>query len=213
MKSIQILLPILAAAVLPASLFGQGMPPELRKNIHTLFDNHDAIQRKVELTEKGYTATTTSTNPEIAAVLKAHVKQMGDRLESGLMVRRWDPAFEEYVAYYKQLDHQFTALENGLKITVTGKTPAAVKVARNHAKVVSDFAAHGWTAHDRTHPKAMSQTDTETPATTAVEALELAAGCKKGECCETKLKDKAAAAPACCKSEGGCPTNQKKGKE
>jgi hypothetical protein len=39
-----------------------------------------------------------------------------------------------------------------MKATVKGKTPLAIKVAQNHAAVVSAFAAHGWSEHDKRHP-------------------------------------------------------------
>lgn len=134
---------------------GRGMPADARANIHTLFNQHEQIVRNLTLTDKGYIATTTSTNPVVAAALKQHVTQMGDRLKSGLMVRRWDPAFAEYAAHYQEIDHRFEPMENGIRAVVTGKNPEAIKVAQNHAKVIVDFAEHGWTAHDRSHPAAL----------------------------------------------------------
>jgi hypothetical protein len=172
-----------ALALLPSvalSLSGQGMPAELRKEIHTLFDRHDTITRSLELTEHGYTATTESSDPAVAKVLRDHVRNMEKRLASGLMVRRWDPAFEEYVSYYDQIEHRFTATDRGLKAEVKGTTPEAVKVARNHAKAVSDFVNHGWGAHDRRHPAALGS---EAPESTAGETA--TAEAKRG-CCQPK---------------------------
>ena len=132
----------------------QGMPPESRKNIHTLFSNHDKVTRTVEKTGKGYVATTESDDPMVVAALREHIKQMSSRLESGLMVRRWDPAFAEYVAHYKDIKHRFEKTKKGVRMTVTGKTPEAIKVAQNHAGVISEFVKDGWSAHDRSHPAA-----------------------------------------------------------
>lgn len=131
---------------------GQGMPAENRANIHTLLSNHDKLSRAVTRTEKGYVAVTESDDPQVVVALRAHVKQMSSRLESGLMVRRWDPAFAEYVAHYRDIKHRFEKTPKGVRMTVTGKTPAAIKVAQNHAAVVSEFIKDGWSAHDRTHP-------------------------------------------------------------
>ena len=146
---------IIAAAALfisaTSSGFAQGMPPESRERIHHLFDNHAKIKRTVTVNDKGYTALTESDDPATAAALKAHVKQMSERLKAGLMVRRWDPAFAEYVEHYEEMEHRYEPTEKGMKATVTGKTPAGIKIAQNHAKAVSDFAANGWKAHDRTH--------------------------------------------------------------
>lgn len=130
---------------------GRGMPEAERAQIHALFENHAKIQRTVTPTKDGYVALTESDDPKVAKALQTHVTQMGDRLESGLRVRRWDPAFDEYVNHYADMDHQFEKTAKGVKMTVKGRTDAAAKVARNHASVVSAFVAHGWAEHDRRH--------------------------------------------------------------
>jgi hypothetical protein len=106
----------------------------------------------VVLTDDGYTATTTTENKELAAKLKAHLAYMEKRLESKAMVRRWDPAFVELVDYYDQLDTEIRPLENGVKVTVKGKSAEAIKVAQNHAGIVSGFAKEGSAAVQREHP-------------------------------------------------------------
>jgi hypothetical protein len=151
MKSAILLYVAALVAASPSSSRAQGMPAEAREKIHQLFDNHAKVKRTVTVTDTGYTALTESEDPAIAAALKTHVKQMSERLKSGLMVRRWDPAFEEYVTQYDEMEHRYEATEKGMKATVNGKTPLGIKIAQNHAKVVSDFAAEGWKAHDRTH--------------------------------------------------------------
>jgi hypothetical protein len=135
---------------------GRGMPVEARKAIHTLFNHHDQVVRRLTLTDRGYVATTTSTNPVVAEAIQRHVGQMGERLKAGLMVRRWDPAFAEYASNYDRIEHQFEPVDGGISATVTGKTSDAVKIAQNHAKVIVDFVNHGWEAHDRAHPAALT---------------------------------------------------------
>lgn len=130
----------------------QGMPPEARANIHALFQGHDKITRTVKTTDKGYIATTESDDPRIVSALREHVRQMSARLESGLMVRRWDPAFAEYVGHYREIRHRFAKTDKGVRMTVTGKTPEAIRVAQNHAGVISQFVRDGWSEHDRSHP-------------------------------------------------------------
>lgn len=163
-KTLTLLVALLGAIVTnPIQLHAQGMPPEARANIHTLFDNHEKMTRTVEKTDKGYVATTESDDPKVVAALREHIKQMSARLESGLMVRRWDPAFAEYVEHYKDIKHKFAKTKKGVRMTVTGKTPAAIKVAQNHAAVISEFIKDGWKAHDRSHPAVMGAT----PSTSA----------------------------------------------
>jgi hypothetical protein len=173
----------LAATFLVTPLvFSQGMPPEARNNIHQLFNQHAAITRTVTLTQDGYVAVTESTDPKVVAALRGHVQQMSDRLKSGLMVRRHDPAFVEYAAHYDNITHTVEPTAKGLKVTVTGKTPDAVKVAQNHASVVTDFASHGWEAHDRDHAKALGAvakpSKSAPPSASSVEKA-------KGPCCES----------------------------
>ena len=130
---------------------GRGMAEAARDQIHALFENHSKIRRTVTLTEAGYTSVTESDDPKVVKALQTHVTQMADRLESGLMVRRWDPAFEEYVNHYKDMDHQFQRTDKGVRMAVKGRTADAAKVAQNHAAVISAFVAHGWEEHDRKH--------------------------------------------------------------
>lgn len=170
-----ILLGFLVASSAPAQ--AQGMPRAARDTIHTLFNNHEKVTRTVEQTEKGYIATTESDDPKVAAALREHVKQMSSRLESGLMVRRWDPAFAEYVEHYGDIKHRFERTKKGVRMTVTGKTPAAIQVARNHAAVISDFVNDGWQAHDRSHP---AVTETKQPAEAATNCCSRNPG---GACC------------------------------
>lgn len=148
------MLAALAAANGWAQPEGRGLPQEARAQIQTLFSNHSAIRRQVKLTPTGYTAITESDDPQVAAALKTHVKQMSARLAQGLAVRRWDPAFAEYADHYADLTHEFTETDKGVRMTVNGRTAAAVKVAQNHAGVVSAFASSGWPEHDRRHAPA-----------------------------------------------------------
>ena len=135
--------------------FRGPLPDEQKEIIHYLAEHHSELKREVKLTKKGYKATTTSENPEIVKKLLTHFDYMEKRLDSGAMVRRWDPAFEEMVEYYEQLETNVEKLEDGIKVTVKGKTPEAVKVAQNHAKIVSGFVNEGQAAVSREHPKAV----------------------------------------------------------
>ncbi len=147
---------------------GRGMSQEAHETIHSLFTNHDQFNREVKLTEDGYVSKTTSDNPEMAKMIQSHVRQMEARLDKGLMVRRWDPAYEEFVRHYDDVDIRIQKIENGIQVTAIGKTEEAVKVARNHAGIVSRFVAHGWEEHDVAHPTAADK-DT-TPAIEGLKA-------------------------------------------
>ncbi len=148
----------------PGKGFGKGggkngrgpISEEMRENIHGLFDGHDKLQRKVEVTDTGYRSITTSEDPALVKILQAHVHEMEKRLKSGLMVRRWDPAYEEFVNHYDDIDIKITKIEDGISVVATGSNEDARKVARNHAGIIGKFIEHGWSEHDKTHAAALS---------------------------------------------------------
>lgn len=139
------------------------LPAEQQEIIAEMAKRHRDFKRVVELTEGGYQATTTTTDKDLAAKLKAHLNYMAARLDSKAMVRRWDPAFVELVEYYDQLDTKITELDDGVRVVVSGKTPDAVKVARNHAKIVTGFTQEGDKAVQREHKPALAEPEEKKP--------------------------------------------------
>lgn len=131
---------------------GQGMPGELRSNIHELFNKHGKVTRTVTETPKGYVSVTETDDPALRKVLREHIHQMEDRLKSGLGVRMWDPAFQEYRAQLEDISLKITPTDKGVRVEATGATEQAIQAARVHAQVVSAFVANGWEEHDKTHP-------------------------------------------------------------
>ena len=148
------LIPILLAGALTATAesFRGPLPQEQQDIIHYMAEHHAELSRKVTMTETGYSAVTTTENKELVKKLHAHVAYMKKRLDSGAMVRRWDPAYAEMVEHYKDLDAKITPIENGLEVTVSGKTPRSVKVAQNHANTVTSFVKEGFPSLQREHP-------------------------------------------------------------
>ena len=150
-------LSLLACSTFSKPAFRGPLPQEQKDIIHFLALHHSELKRNVTMTETGYTAITTSTNEAVVAKLKDHFSYMQKRLDSGAMVRRWDPAFEEMVEYYDELSAEIKLLENGFKITVVGKTPEAVLVARNHARIVTGFVEEGQSAVEREHKAVITE--------------------------------------------------------
>ncbi len=135
------------------------LPAKQRAIIQELAERHDELQRQVTLREDGYTATTTSDIPALASKLVEHVNYMKKRLDSGAMVRRWDPAFAEMVAYHHQLNAEIEVLDNGVRVVVTGKTPEAISVAHNHARIVTGFTERGAEAVGEPHETALGESN------------------------------------------------------
>ena len=153
-RLIALALIVISSSAAPSSFSGP-LPQEQKDLIHYMAEHHTELKRTVTKTKSGYTATTTSDNPELIAKLKTHFAYMKKRLDSGAMVRRWDPAYKEMVEYYDQLITEISLMENGIQVTVTGKTDEAVKVAQNHARIVSGFASEGQLAVQREHKAAL----------------------------------------------------------
>lgn len=129
------------------------LPEEQRSLIQYLAEHHNELRREVTLLDDGYAASTTTVNKELAEKLKQHVAYMKKRLGSGAMVRRWDPAFVELVEFHDQITAEISDLENGIRVVVVGKTPDAIKVAQNHARIVTGFVTNGPDAvHERHEP-------------------------------------------------------------
>ena len=182
---------------------GQGGGPGgggFQEAIHKLFDNHEKIKRTVEMTESGYKAKTVSDDSEIAKTLQKHVKEMRERLGAGMMIRRWDPAFAELVEHYKDIDHEFKEVDGGVEMVAKGKTPEAIQVVQNHAKIVSRFAKLGPDEMHESHARALG--DAKKPADAGKEGKAAEPACPK---CDGTLKP----GTPCPKCEGhGKPENK-----
>jgi len=133
------------------------LPPEQRETIHQLAAQHATISREVTLTDNGYTATTTSTDPAVAKLLQSHIKYMLKRVEGGGRVRQWDPAYREMGHHFQDLKTEVKNLENGIQVTITASSPDAVKVAQNHAAIVTKFIEHGAKEVRKKHEPVLEQ--------------------------------------------------------
>lgn len=182
-------------ALLQSSLHGQGhgMSPEAHDTIHSLFDSHTKFEREVQHTENGYISRTTSNDPKAVQLIQSHVKQMEERLNKGMMVRGWDPAYVEFVNHYDDIELKVRNIENGIEVVAVGATEDAQKVARNHASIVSKFVERGWKEHDVSHPAVVS-------ASKSVEKGH--AG--RGSCCQSSAGGESCPSGASGCSDKGC---------
>lgn len=159
---------------------GGRMPDDFRNTIHALFSDHEKVDRDVELTKTGYRATTTSDDPKVAKLLQSHVAQMQQRLDAGMGVRQWDPAFAELREHYRDLEMKIENVQGGVSVAVVGKTPEAIEVAKNHAKIVSGFVKKGDSQMHATHSAVanVAGSASEKSSTAAASGCE---DCQKGK--------------------------------
>lgn len=122
---------------------------EARDVFHELLRNHDAIKRTVEDIPGGVRTLTTSDDPQIAALIQLHVRQMAARYDAGMPVRNWDPLFTELLKHYDKVTLTIEDVDNGLRVTETSEDPQVVLLIRQHAHHgVSEFVERGF---DRAH--------------------------------------------------------------
>ena len=78
------------------AMMSEGMGPELMEDMRTIrkmLMNHEQIDRRVEDIDKGVKSWTTSEDPEIAAAIQKHVRQMHERIKEKKAYPADGPAF------------------------------------------------------------------------------------------------------------------------
>jgi hypothetical protein len=124
-------------------MMDSGMMQDMH-SIHGLLTNHRNIERRVEDIPNGVRTVTTSDDPEIAQLIRTHVRQMEARYDRGQPIRMMDPVFRELFRNRDRasLDHE--DVPGGIRVTHTSDDPNVVLLIRRHARgFVSEAAAEG----------------------------------------------------------------------
>ncbi|GAB5550113.1 MAG: hypothetical protein SangKO_098730 [Sandaracinaceae bacterium] len=117
--------------------------------IHSLLADHQAIERRVVDRSDGVETLTESDDPEVAARIREHVRQMDARLEDGRPIRRWDPLFAEIFEHADAITMEIEDTEKGVRVVETSDDPYVVRLIQQHAhRAVSEFVERGM---DRAH--------------------------------------------------------------
>jgi hypothetical protein len=114
-----------------------------REKIHELLDARERIVRSIEYVDGGVVTTTTSSDPEVAASLVAHVGQMKERMERGLPIRMMDPLFRELFRHRAGIDMTIEPLPDGVRVRSVSTRPAVALLIRAHAVAVDEFVRFG----------------------------------------------------------------------
>ena len=133
-------------------MMGRGMGGgnhQVMQKAMTLVHNRFAIEREVEEIAGGVRTTTrVKDDPEVLAVLRAHVGDVEQLLQSGGRIRQWDPLFAAIFDHYDEIEMTIEELPDGVRVTETSENPAVAELIRAHAAKVNDFLARG---HDAVH--------------------------------------------------------------
>ncbi|KAI8464877.1 MAG: hypothetical protein J3K34DRAFT_438853 [Monoraphidium minutum] len=147
---------------------GGGMADEMRVWM-ALLTNHQKVSRWSRATSYGAEASTTSSDPQIAALIQDHVAQMkallgrcaaagaGGAVGACRGPRPWDPLFAAVFANAGDLEPQVANKTTpagaplGVFVQERGATPFAAKLAAAHAAAVDGFVARGHDAAMEAH--------------------------------------------------------------
>lgn len=127
---------------------GEGMMgPEMMQDmrpIHGLLTSHQKIERRVEDILGGVRTITTSDDPRVAELIRAHVRQMKDRYARGQPIRAMDPVFRELFRNRHKASLEFQDIPGGIRVTHTSNDPQVALLIRQHARrFVSEAAEQG----------------------------------------------------------------------
>jgi hypothetical protein len=139
---------------------GQGVGSDHRDIIQKLLDNREKISRviKKEKNEEGSDvnmAYTTTDDSDVAEWIKLHVKQMAERMDSGMMIRPWDELFVELYNKRNELTLDWEEMDNGVKATMMAANPDSPclnALADAHGKLVTAFIENGRAEARKNHP-------------------------------------------------------------
>lgn len=137
---------------------GSGRPDA--KVAHFLIENHEKLQRSVEIIPGGVRSRTVSSDLEIIDALRIHVRQMAALIEEGGRIRNWDPLFREIFDHRDAIDMEIVDIEGGVEVTETSNDEEVAGLIRAHAGKIEDFVARGIEAYREETPVPEPSTDT-----------------------------------------------------
>jgi hypothetical protein len=117
-------------------------------DIHALLINHDRIKRTVTNLPDGIRTVTESDDPQVAAVIKTHVAEMGQRVKTGddpgLPIE--SPALHAIFRNKDKIQTRYETTATGIIVTQTSTDPDTVAALQKHAAEVTDLAQGGMAA-------------------------------------------------------------------
>jgi hypothetical protein len=138
----------IAQSMMEGDMMGGGMMNGEMGIIHQLFVNHSQIHRTVTEIPDGIRSVTESDNPQIAALIQAHVPTMFQRIETGqsMPMMGMSSTLPMMLRNADRYERKFDMTAKGLKVTETSNDPKMVAAIREHAHEVTRFVAKGMPA-------------------------------------------------------------------
>lgn len=136
--------------------FGRGTD-EAHKRDQALFaellEQHEQLKRETKLLPNGIIARTTSTNPQLANVLQAHVIGMEKRFSANRAIRSWDPLFAALFEFRHQISMEYRCIEQGVEAVLTSDDPKLIALIHCHDQTLHQFVDYGYEKSGEKSPK------------------------------------------------------------
>ena len=137
----------------PGGMMGMGMAHDAAtmsqlQVIHTLLTNHDRIMRTVTNLPNGIRTVTESDDTALAAQIKTHVAEMGNRVgagdDPGLPIE--SDALHAIFRNKDKITTSYQTTDKGVAVVQTSDDAATVAALQTHAAEVSDLVRGGMEA-------------------------------------------------------------------
>ncbi len=133
---------------------GPGADPQFiadRDVFHFLLEHHTKITRTVKQLSNGVDTLTESDDPEIADMIRKHVKAMYERVENGRPIHLRDPLFGAVFQHADRIQMKFEPTQKGIHVIETSDDPYVVRLIQAHASVVDGFVKNGFEEAHKNH--------------------------------------------------------------
>jgi len=111
-----------------------------------LFDRHTELRRTVETIDGGVRTTTESDEPDLIALLHAHVSSMYTHINQHTEVKCMSSSLPTLFRNPSGYRRDLSLTANGVVVTETSSDPQLAKAIREHAKEVTGFVRDGMPA-------------------------------------------------------------------
>jgi hypothetical protein len=138
----------------------EAMPCRGMAAIPSLLDRNEDIRRGVTLTERGAETWTESDDPRVVRLIQQHAEGMREWLfEREIPFRQWDPLFADLYAHRADITMTVTKTDKGVRATLEGSTPEAVRLVQAAAAQMDRFVVKGWEELHKAHPSPIRPRD------------------------------------------------------
>ncbi|HKQ60070.1 MAG TPA: hypothetical protein VJS92_02220 [Candidatus Polarisedimenticolaceae bacterium] len=142
----------LLCLLLAPAVAAEPAPPRSDTDVfRALLEHREQIQRTVKKLRNGVETLTESSDPAVAALLRAHATAMRGRLDDGRLINSQDPLFAELFLHADKITTRVEETGRGVRVVETSTDPYVVKLVQARADVMDRFLKDGPAELQRRH--------------------------------------------------------------